>query len=74
MNEDQKSYKGKFVIPNLSEEYEPKEIDVSYGFECTRIAIGMIFAKIVLAAETIFDICKIHLKKKYDYIALPCMS
>ncbi|RUS92072.1 hypothetical protein EGW08_000096 [Elysia chlorotica] len=29
LNEDQKSYKGKFVIPNLSEEYEPKEIDVN---------------------------------------------
>jgi len=29
LNDDVKAYKGKFVIPNLSEENEPKDIDVS---------------------------------------------
>ncbi|XP_005104369.1 activator of 90 kDa heat shock protein ATPase homolog 1 [Aplysia californica] len=29
LNDDVKSYKGKFVIPNLSEENEPNEIDVN---------------------------------------------
>lgn len=29
LNDDVKSYKGKFVIPNLSEENEPKDIDVN---------------------------------------------
>merc|ERR1712179_496215 len=35
LNEDVKSYKGKFVIPNLSEENEPDDIDVNVTVDKT---------------------------------------